>query len=284
MSTDFLKQTDQPLYPKALWNRPISRSGAGRLLVLGGHSQEFSVPQAVFQAAQAAGIGECRVILPDSLIKVVGQLADLATFVPSSPGGSFGRGALGPILELARDYDGLIIAGSMSKNSETAILLEGILERLDQPLILGEEIWPMLKHRPEVILSHPKRLIIGTTGGLFRLAGQLKVPVRLRPEAGLLNLIDLIEGLAERGSADWLMISSDLIVNAEGKTLVTPGLASFDSSLVLGVAATFWLQNLAKPLEGLATASYILRQSQKGSPRNIQDQIKAVGQAISQLD
>ena len=49
------------------------RQRAGRLLLIGGHKGEFSLLQAIYQTTEAAGIGECVAVMPDSLRRTVGQ-------------------------------------------------------------------------------------------------------------------------------------------------------------------------------------------------------------------
>src|SRR4051812_44492732 len=112
----FVRQDGDPLYPKILYNRPVTRHGAGRLLVVGGHSGEFSLPTAVYQLALAAGVGDCQVVLPDSLLKFIGGLPG-TNFVPSSPSGSLGSEALGRIVELSEEADAVAIGASLSNNS-----------------------------------------------------------------------------------------------------------------------------------------------------------------------
>src|SRR5207253_2372681 len=89
---DYLKQGSEPLFPKVLWNRPVSRSGAGRLLVVGGHKDEFSSVQAIYQLSLAAGVGQCTVVLPDSLKTLLAGTPD-SLFVPASTSGSLGKAA-----------------------------------------------------------------------------------------------------------------------------------------------------------------------------------------------
>ncbi|MDF2461721.1 MAG: hypothetical protein K0S68_1124, partial [Candidatus Saccharibacteria bacterium] len=88
MSTpQFIRQEDEPLHPTILYNRPVTRHAAGRLLVVGGHSGEFSVLTAIHQLSTAAGIGECNTVLPDNLAKLLSG-APGTFFVPSTESGS----------------------------------------------------------------------------------------------------------------------------------------------------------------------------------------------------
>ena len=137
---DFIRQDGEPLYPKTLWNRPVSRVGAGRLLIPGGHSGDMSLPTAIYQAAMASGAGECVVALPDVLTKLLGG-TPATTFVASSPSGSLGREALGRLLELSEEADAVLIGASLSNNSHTTILVEKFLQEANRPtVIFGEGI------------------------------------------------------------------------------------------------------------------------------------------------
>ena len=122
----FVRQGVEPLYPKVLYNRPITRAAGGSLLIIGGYSGEFVLPTGVYHLSMAAGAGECRVALPTSLAKIVGDAPGVA-YVAASPSGSLGSEALGRLLELSEDADAISIGASLSNNSHTAILLERLL-------------------------------------------------------------------------------------------------------------------------------------------------------------
>src|SRR3989344_7199327 len=108
----WLKQsTDQPLFPDLLWSRPENKAQAGKLLIVGGNLHGFTAPAGAYSAAEKAGIGVVRVILPDKLQKTVGKMIPEADFVTSTPVGSFGRQALAQMIEDARWANGVLLAG-----------------------------------------------------------------------------------------------------------------------------------------------------------------------------
>src|SRR3954471_3597520 len=122
--TNWLRQTpDKPLFPDILWSRPENKRLAGKLLVIGGSSHGFAAPGGAYTAAQKAGIGSVRVLLPDSTEKALSKILPEAEFAPSTISGSFSRQALGILLAQAEWADGVLLAGDFGKNSETAILL-----------------------------------------------------------------------------------------------------------------------------------------------------------------
>src|SRR5437868_284792 len=127
--TNWLRQNREPLFPNILWSRPENKRYAGKLLIIGGHKQSFNDVSAAYSAALKAGIGTVRVILPDSLQKMLAKVFPEAEYAASTPIGSFSRQALGSLLDAADWADGVLLAGDLGRNSETAILLEAFVEK-----------------------------------------------------------------------------------------------------------------------------------------------------------
>ena len=111
---------DKPLYPDLLWSRPEQAAQAGKLLVIGGNAFGFSAPAEAFQAALDAGVGTCRVILPDRLQKTVGRILEAGEYAPSTPSGSFAKKSLATLIDYSQWADATLLAGDFGRNSETA--------------------------------------------------------------------------------------------------------------------------------------------------------------------
>lgn len=261
-SIPFSRQTNEPLYPKALYNRPITRSGGGRLLIVGGHSGEFSLPTAIHQFATAAGIGEATAVLPDSLVKFLGG-APGTTFAASTTSGSLGREALGRILELSEDADAVAIGGSLSNNSNTAILIERLIGEIDRPVIVFDEGLVALRHNISAVTDNPRALIIATMAEMFKLAGSLGVPINIRPGGGLINKLEIIQDIAAASKCAYAVYGTELVVAAGADLVVTPMnyRLALTPALFYGVLSTFWLQNFTNPTAGLATGAYLIAQA-----------------------
>src|SRR5689334_2117479 len=98
--TYWLKQTsEQPLFPDLLWARPENKRHAGKLLIVGGNKFGFAAPGTAYAAAVKAGVGSCRVLLPEALRRIVGDSLPEAVFAPSNISGSFRQSALAELLE-----------------------------------------------------------------------------------------------------------------------------------------------------------------------------------------
>ncbi len=258
----FTRQSDALLFPEVLYNRPITRMGAGRLLIVGGHSGEFSLPTAVHQFAMAAGIGEATAVLPDNLAKFLGGAPGVA-FAPASTSGSLGREALGRILELSEEADAVAIGASLSNNSNTTMLTERLVGEITRPLIVFDDALIALRQNLTAITDNPKVLIILTMAEVFKLCGALAVPINIRPHAGLINKLEIIQDLATASSCAYAVYGTEIIIAAEHKLIVTPTnyRLSLTPALFYGTLGTFWLQNLRRPAAGLATGAYLVAQA-----------------------
>jgi NAD(P)H-hydrate repair Nnr-like enzyme with NAD(P)H-hydrate dehydratase domain len=261
----FTRQTDQPLYPKVLYNRPITRAGGGRLLIVGGHSGEFSLPTAVHQFAMAAGIGECTVVMPDVLAKFL-QGAPGTAFAASSTSGSLGREALGRILELSEEMDAVAIGASLSNNSNTAMLVEKLITEVRRPLIVFDEGLVAQRQNIRAITDNPDALIIATMAEVFKLCGALDVGIQIRPGAGLINKLEIIQDLAAAGACAYVVYGTEIVVAAGAELIVTPlnYRLSLTPALFYGTLSTFWLQNRSNPTAGLATGAYLIAKAGEG--------------------
>lgn len=253
-------QEDKPLYPKVIWNRPVARHGAGRLLLIGGHLGDFSLPTAIYTLTLAAGVGECTVVLPDSLLKYLAG-TPATTFVPSSQSGSLGRDALGHLLELGDEADALTIGAGLSNNSETATLTERLLQEVDQPVIAIADALVALQFNLKLLTDRPDALIILTMPELFKLAGQLSIPIHIRRDGGLMNKIEIVRTVKAEIAADLVVFGAETIVAHDNDISVTPTnpVLSRLPAAYYAALSVFWIQNRTQRFEGLTTAAWILR-------------------------
>jgi NAD(P)H-hydrate repair Nnr-like enzyme with NAD(P)H-hydrate dehydratase domain len=282
VNPEFIRQTDNALFPQILYNRPVTRSGAGRLLIPGGHSSEISQPTALFHLCVASGAGECIVALPDTLVKILAG-APSTTFVGSSPSGSLGRAALGRLLELSVDMDAVTLGVSLSSNSETSILIERFVAETVRPVIAVDEAIALLTPNPQALIAKPENLLILTMAQVFKLADQLGVPIQIRPGGGLMNKLEIIAAVAKQVSASMLIYGTETIIASPGEPLiVTP--TNYQLGLYPVVyyarASVFWLQNPTNRRAGLGAACYILSRVSQHIEANKQLTVAGLGGLI----
>ncbi len=258
---NYFRQDATPLFPKVLWNRPVSRSGAGRLLMVGGHSGDFSLPTIIYQVVMASGLGDCTVVLPDSLLKLLGGMS-ATVFVPSTPSGSLAPAARGRILEIAEESDLVAIGGNLSNNSETSILIEHLLNDIIRPVMVFDDAISIIEHNSSLITSRRSTLVVTTMPEMFKLAKVLKVPITIRRDGGILNKLEIVRDIAAASSCDYVVFGSETIVSANNTLGLTPSnyRLSLMPAFIYGVIATFLTQSPQTPFEGLMTAAYVINQ------------------------
>ena len=286
---EYVSQSGSPLYPNILYNRPLTRNAGATLLIVGGHSGEFSMPTAIHQLATAAGIGQCKVILPDRLVSLLGGAPD-TYFVPSSTSGSLGREALGRILELEEDADGTAIGASLSNNSNTTILVEKLITSLTRPVIVFDEGLTALGRNSSVVTDNPDALLILTMAEVFKLAGHLTIPIRIRTGGGLINKLEIIQDLTAASRCTYAIFGTEIITASGSDITVTPinYRLSLLPAMFYGVLSTFWLQNSQSRTRGLVTGAYVISEAgqslSEASRPAVADMAKAVERVLAAHD
>ena len=251
------QQADTPLFPDMLWSRPENRLHAGRLLIIGGNGYEFQAPANAYGDAMDAGIGDAKVLLPDSMRKTVEAVFPEAEFAPTTPSGSFARNSLAPILDMAEWSDAILLAGDIGRNSETAIVLESLLEKYSGQLTLAKDSANYILDAPAASLARPNTLLVITTAQLQRLASGAKYPHAVTSDMDLLRFVDwLHEFTTMYGILVITKHLDNIVVAAGGQVSSTAFPPSRQAWRVRTAAhaATWWLQNPKKPFEALTTS------------------------------
>jgi hypothetical protein len=251
---NWLKQTaDKPLFPDVLWSRPENRRHAGKLLIIGGHKQEFSAVSEAYSAALKVGVGTARVILPDQLQKTLVAVFPEAEYAASTPIGSFSRQALGTLLDTAEWADGVLLAGDFGRNSETAVLLDSFIEKYRGLLVLaGDSIDYFLKS-PAKLVSRADTLLVGNLSQIQKMAH----PSLIQQNADLVNVIGQASDWVSQTELSAVTVHSKQAIVAYRQQISTTPVKISATDAVLAAYATVWLlQQPSKPFQALTTALY----------------------------
>lgn len=261
MDRDFWQKQvlGKPLFSDLLWSRPENAAHAGKLLIVGGNLYGFNNPATAFAEAQKAGIGATRVILPDSLQKTVGRVFEAGEYAPSTPSGSFSQKALGELLPLSAWADGMLIAGDLGRNSETAILLEKIADKYSGQLTLTCDAADYFTSSPAAVLSRPDTLWVISTAQLQKIAMHAKFTTAITFDMDILRFVDALhEFTLQHETAIIVKHLDNIFVAVNGQVSST----HLDKEmpvwrlLAAAHASVWWLQNPQKPFEALTTAIY----------------------------
>jgi len=242
-----------------LWSRPENRQLAGKLLIIGGNLYGFAAAGEAYAAAMQAGVGVAHVLLPDALHKLVGRTLENREFAASTPSGSFSQKALAELLPRAAWADGVLIAGDLGRNSETAILLEKFIAAYHGQLVLAKDAVDYITASPQIILTRPETTLVLSFAQLQRLAIQAKFSQPFTFSMDILRLVDTLRAFTQQHPLSIVTKHHDNIFVASGGNVSSTKLtADLDIWRVRAAAyASVWLiQNPSRPFPALTTAIY----------------------------
>lgn len=150
----WLKQNpEKPLFPDIEWSRPEQKSMAGRLGIIGGNKLGFIAVAESYQTALKTGIGEARVLLPDSLKKSFPNTLTDVVYGPSNISGGLNREAINEMRALGEWSNSILLIGDAGRNSETAILYEEFISKYNGQLVIARDAIDLLKNNTNDLVN-----------------------------------------------------------------------------------------------------------------------------------
>lgn len=257
-NTNWLKQTEQPLFKDLLWSRPENRNLAGKLLIVGGNLHGFSAPAVAYQTALKAGIGAAKVILPSATQKAIGTSFSDAQFAPSTPVGSFSQSALAELLDASQWANSVLLAGDFGRNSETAIMLESFASKYDGQLSIAGDGIDYFLNAGSTLLQRKDSLMVINLGKLQKLAKNNRPSTPILHNMNLQELVSVLADWTNAVTTAFVTKHADnLLVAYKGRVSTTPQPTESNWQLELGAyGSVWWLQQPQKPFEAITSAVY----------------------------
>ncbi len=221
----WLKQDPSaPAFPDVEWQKPEHRSLAGKLLVVGGNTHGFAAVAQAHQDASKAGIGEARVILPDSLKKAIDPLALDCVFVPTNASGGITKDSLQPLKAGTAWADGVLLIGDAGRNSETAIVYEQLLTAFpDKLTIVTRDAVDLLKTAWPQMLQRDKTVFIATFAQLQKVFQSVYYPKTMLFSMQLSSLAEALHKFTVTYPATIVVFhQNQLVVARDGRVSTTP--------------------------------------------------------------
>lgn len=246
-----------PVFPDLAWSKPENKMHAGKLLIIGGNLHGFSAPANAFNAAEKAGIGMTRVLLPNAIQKSVKAFMPEADFVPSTPSGSFATAALDSLLENAAWSDAALVAGDLGRNSETAVLLESFIAKYDGLLSITKDALDYLVETPNLIIDRENTTITASFAQLQKLFMTSKSQKALTYDMGLVRLVDALHEFTTNHRIQIVTKYHDTYIAAvNGQVSTTKETSPKEIWRVdtAAMATVWWLQHTTKPFEALTSS------------------------------
>lgn len=261
MQTYWHKQGSEPLFPDLLWSKPENKHQAGKLLIVGGHAHGFAAPAEAYTAAQSAGVGSARILLPDhirpQLMKFQGPTLEME-FAPSTPSGSFGSKAYAELIDVSNWADSVLLAGDLGRNSETAVVLEKFVSKTKFPITITKDAIDYFTSTPAPLLARGNCCIVLSLAQLQKLTTNAKFPTAITYGMDLLRLVEALHDFSQQYQINIITKHHDSIVVAAGGQVSTTKIElDLEDAWRVSTAAkasVWWLHNPAKPFEALTSA------------------------------
>lgn len=228
----------------------------GRLLVVAGSGAYPGAAVLAVQGAQRMGAGYVTLAVPESVVPIVqGHLVSSPVVgLPESRGKVFAARALDAALDIARDYDAVVVGPGLTLADGAAAMGRGLAAQLDRPLVIDADGLNALmdateilhaRAAPTVITPHPGELsrLLGTSVSDIQ-ADRLSAAQRLA--GGLVTCVLKGAGTVTAGDGR-------VVINTSG----TPALATSGTGDVLaGMVGALLAQDL-DTLSAAAVGAYV---------------------------
>lgn len=252
------QQPGKTLFPDIEWQKPEQKVLAGKLLVIGGSAHGFAAVAQAYQDALKARAGECRVVLPDTLKKVIDPLAIDCVYVPTNASGGITKNALPQLKAAAAWADALLFIGDAGRNSETAIVYEQLLQALPgKPTIITRDALDLIKSMWPQLLGRKTIALIATFAQLQKIFQAVYYPRTMLFSMQLTNAIEALHKFTITYQATVVVFhQNQLIVASSGRISTTP----WDNPLLIwrgsvaAKAAVYAMQHQPLMFEAITTS------------------------------
>lgn len=217
----------KPLYPDLAWNIPERKTG--RVAIIGGNAEGFSSVVRLSEfMSQSFPFSTLTTILPDALRGKLPNLPNLE-FAISTTSGSFAKSAL---LRSAFDTsDTVLLAGDLSRNSETAIALSSMIDvKNSHPLVLARDSVDLLAPEGANWLMRPQTFVIASMLQLQKLFRSIYYPRMILLSQPLLPVLETLHKFTLTYPVTLLTFHQDNIIVAHGGKISTTHLVDTEYS------------------------------------------------------
>ena len=232
------------------------KNSRGRLLVVAGSGAYPGAAVLAARGAMRAGAGYVTLAVPEGVVSTAQAhlLAAPVVGLPEGRGHAFSSAALEKLLQLARDYDAVVLGPGLTLADGAVVTVRGLVERLDMPLLIDADGLNALvdarslldsRTAPTVLTPHP--------GELARLLGISAAEVQSDRVSSSARLATGSRSVVLKGAGTVISGGRRQVVNTSG----TPALATAGTGDVLaGIIGALLAQGLS-PLDSGALGAFL---------------------------
>lgn len=223
----YWQKQSTPLYPDLAWNIPERRTG--HVAIIGGNAQGFSnVIRLSEFMNQTFPFARLTTILPDALRAKLPNLPDVE-FANSTASGSFAKSAL--LQSAFATSDAVLLAGDLSRNSETAIALSNLIDpKSTTPLVLTRDSVDLLAPTAANWLLRPQTFLIASMLQLQKLFRSVYYPRMILLSQPLLPVLETLHKFTLTYPTTLLTFHQDNIIVASAGQISTTHLVDTEYS------------------------------------------------------
>lgn len=259
MNYPYWKQqtAEKPLYPDIIWSKPEQRSMRGRLGIIGGNKLGFLSVAQSYTTAQMTGVGEVRILLPETLKKSLPVSITDAVYGATNPSGGLSSDAINEMRAISEWASGVLLIGDCGRNSETAVLYETFLNKYKGPVTITRDAFDLIRYNANVFLDRPNTHLFLSFAQLQKLFQIVYYPKVLTFSMQLSNLVEILHKFTiTYGIVISVFFKETIIIAYDGKVTTTPCEEAMGiwNGRIPTKAATFWLWTPQKPLESITSS------------------------------
>lgn len=176
-------------------------------------------------------------------------------FAPSLKNGSFDRSSLSEMLDLAVWADTTLLAGGIGRNSQAAVALESFVAEFKGRLVITQDAVDIFLASPSSIVSRPNTLVVAAFGQLQKIWSALGRWPAITYDMDLIKLAECLHQLTLEVPAIIVTKHQSLaLVAFDGKVSSTLNNDKIWRVKTAAIASVWWMQNPAKPFEGITSS------------------------------
>ena len=217
----WLRQDGNALFEGIDVERPEQKRLAGKLAIVGGNAAAFFTVARMADWAVTDGVGEVRVVLPDSLQKKVPRGVSDLVFAGSSKSGGFGKKAAEVLPSVVAWADLVLWGGDFGRGSETAEVIAGALRESDGSMILTRDTIDLVTVAANEWIGKNGVILIATMSQLQKLLRSIYYPRMITLSMPLNQLVELLHKLTLSYDMTIMTYHSGQLVAAEAGRVVT---------------------------------------------------------------
>lgn len=232
------------------------KNDRGRVLVVAGSSAFPGAAILAARGAMRAGAGYVTLAVPEAMVPIAQAHLQAAPVVglPQSRGHALSSAALDKVLQLARDYDAVVLGPGLTLADGAVVTSRGVVARLKLPLVVDADALNALVDAHEILEKRTSPTVLTPhPGELARLLSTTPERIQADRVASSAKLAAKNTAVVLKGAGTVISGSGQQVVNTSG----TPALATAGSGDVLsGIIGALLAQGLT-PFDAGALGAYL---------------------------